>query len=80
MAPGGFLGADSNKLTLACRESSVPFSYLAGAGKPAGTMVEISGAIAAEVRKVTSQPDLEVAWQSVTSRNRIPLLSNGTIA
>jgi glutamate/aspartate transport system substrate-binding protein len=71
--------ADSNKLTLAYRESSVPFSYLAGPGKPAGMMVEISEAIAAEVKKATNKPNLEVAWQSVTSQNRIPLLSNGTI-
>jgi ABC-type amino acid transport substrate-binding protein len=71
--------ADSNKLTLAYRESSVPFSYLAGPGKPVGMMVEVSEAIAAEVKKVTNKPNLEVAWQSVTSQNRIPLLSNGTI-
>jgi glutamate/aspartate transport system substrate-binding protein len=71
--------ADSNKLTLAYRESSVPFSYLAGPGKPVGMMVEVSEAVAAEVKKVTNKPNLEVAWQSVTSQNRIPLLSNGTI-
>jgi ABC-type amino acid transport substrate-binding protein len=71
--------SDSNKLTLAYRESSVPFSYLAGPGKPVGMMVEVSEAIAAEVKKVTNKPNLEIAWQSVTSQNRIPLLSNGTI-
>ncbi|MBA2965652.1 MULTISPECIES: transporter substrate-binding domain-containing protein [Ramlibacter] len=71
--------ADTNKLTLAYRESSVPFSYLAGPGKPVGMMVEVSEAIAAEVKKVTNKPNLEVAWQAVTSQNRIPLLSNGTI-
>ncbi|RYF34726.1 MAG: amino acid ABC transporter substrate-binding protein [Comamonadaceae bacterium] len=71
--------ADNNKITLAYRESSVPFSYLAGPGKPVGMMVEVSEAIAAEVRKATNKPNLEVAWQSVTSQNRIPLLSNGTI-
>lgn len=71
--------SETNKLTLAYRESSVPFSYLAGPGKPVGMMVEVSEAIAAEVKKVTNKPNLEVAWQSVTSQNRIPLLSNGTI-
>lgn len=70
---------DSGKITLAYRESSVPFSYLAGPGKPVGMMVEISEAIAAEVKKVTGKPNLEVAFQSVTSQNRIPLLTNGTI-
>jgi ABC-type amino acid transport substrate-binding protein len=71
--------ADNNKITLAYREASVPFSYLAGPDKPVGMMVEISEAIAAEVRKATNKPNLEVAWQAVTSANRIPLLSNGTV-
>jgi glutamate/aspartate transport system substrate-binding protein len=71
--------ADSNKITLAYRESSVPFSYLAGPGKPVGFAVELSEAIAAEVKRATKKPNLEVAWQSVTSQNRIPLLANGTI-
>lgn len=71
--------ADANKITLAYREASVPFSYLAGPGKPVGMMVEVSEAIAAEVRKVTNKPNMEIAWQAVTSQNRIPLLTNGTI-
>jgi glutamate/aspartate transport system substrate-binding protein len=71
--------SDSNKITLAYREASVPFSYLAGPGKPVGMMVEVAEAIAAEVKKVTNKPNLEVAWQAVTSQNRIPLLSNGTV-
>ena len=70
---------DSNKMTLAYRESSVPFSYLAGPGKPVGMSVEISEAIAAEVKKTLNKPNLEIAWQAVTSQNRIPLLTNGTI-
>jgi ABC-type amino acid transport substrate-binding protein len=71
--------ADSGKITLAYRESSVPFSYLAGPGKPVGFSVELAEAIAAEVRRATNKPNLEIAWQSVTSQNRIPLLANGTI-
>jgi glutamate/aspartate transport system substrate-binding protein len=71
--------ADSGKMTLAYREASAPFSYLAGPGKPVGMAVEISEAIAAEVKKVTNKPNLEIGWQAVTSQNRIPLLTNGTI-
>ncbi|HYF16393.1 MAG TPA: amino acid ABC transporter substrate-binding protein [Ramlibacter sp.] len=70
---------DSNKITLAYRESSVPFSYVAGAGKPVGFSVDLAEAIVAEVKRVTNKPNLEVAWQAVTSQNRIPLLVNGTI-
>ena len=71
--------ADNNKITLAYREASVAFSYLSGPDKPVGMMVEISEAIAAEVKKATNKPNLEVAWQAVTSANRIPLLQNGTV-
>jgi glutamate/aspartate transport system substrate-binding protein len=70
--------ADSGKMTLAYRESSVPFSYEVGAGKPAGLAVEMSEAIAAEVQRAVGKP-VQLSWQSVTSANRIPLLVNGTI-
>jgi glutamate/aspartate transport system substrate-binding protein len=69
----------NNKLTFAYRESSVPFSYLAGPDKPIGFAVDISNAILAEVKKQTGKPGLELGWQAVTSANRIPLLVNGTI-
>ncbi|RZL57959.1 MAG: transporter substrate-binding domain-containing protein [Variovorax sp.] len=71
--------ASSNKITMAYRESSVPFSYLDGPSKPIGFSVDLSNAIVAAVRQKLGKPDLEVAWMAVTSQNRIPLLSNGTI-
>lgn len=69
---------DSGRITLAYRESSVPFSYLEN-GKPIGMTVEISQAVAEAVKKALNKPDLKVMWQAVTSQNRIPLLANGTI-
>ena len=71
--------AAANKVVFAYRESSVPFSYLAGPDKPIGFSVDLSNAILAEMRKQTGKPGLEVGWQAVTSANRIPLLVNGTI-
>jgi glutamate/aspartate transport system substrate-binding protein len=71
--------AEANKITLAYRESSVPFSYLEAPGKPIGFSVDIANAVVAAVKKQTGKPNLEVAWMAVTSQNRIPLLSNGTI-
>ncbi|WP_234193564.1 transporter substrate-binding domain-containing protein [Pseudacidovorax sp. NFM-22] len=68
-----------NKITLAYRESSVPFSYLEAPGKPIGFAVELSNAVVAEVKKQLNKPNLEVALMPVTSQNRIPLLTNGTI-
>ncbi|PWF22540.1 amino acid ABC transporter substrate-binding protein [Corticimicrobacter populi] len=71
--------ADSGQITLAYRESSVPFSYLVGPSEPVGFSVEIAKAVAEEVKKQLGKPDLKVNWQPVTSQNRIPLLANGTI-
>ena len=69
---------ENGYITRAYRESSVPFSYL-DAGKRVGMTVEMSEAIADAVKKAVGKPNLEVKWQAVTSQNRIPLLSNGTI-
>ncbi|MDD0840275.1 amino acid ABC transporter substrate-binding protein [Curvibacter sp. HBC61] len=71
--------AASGKITLAYRESSVPFSYLDGPAKPIGFSVDVANAVADAVRKQLKKPDLQVEWQAVTSQNRIPLLMNGTI-
>ena len=71
--------ASSNKITMAYRESSVPFSYLDGPTKPIGFSVELSYAIVAAVKQKLNKPDLEVNWMAVTSQNRIPLLQNGTV-
>jgi glutamate/aspartate transport system substrate-binding protein len=71
--------AESGQITLAYRESSVPFSYLAGGSTPEGFSVDIANAVADAVKKQLKKPDLKVALQAVTSQNRIPLLVNGTV-
>ena len=68
--------AESGKITLAYRESSVPFSYLEGPGKPIGFSVELSNAVVEAVKKKLNKPNL---LMPVTSQNRIPLITNGTI-
>ena len=69
----------SGTITLAYRESSIPFSYLDDKAQPVGFAHEICLKIVDEVKKATGRADLKVALQSVTSANRIPLLQNGTI-
>ena len=69
----------SGTITVAYRESSIPFSYLGGDAQPTGFGWEICQRIVAEARKATGRNDLKVKTQSVTSQNRIPLLVNGTI-
>ena len=71
--------AEGNKITMAYRESSVPFSYLAGSTKAVGFAVDLTDAIVEAVKKKVGKLDLEVAMMAVTSQNRIPLLTNGTI-
>jgi ABC-type amino acid transport substrate-binding protein len=71
--------ADSGKITVAYRESSVPFSYVTGAGKPVGFSMDLTNAIVNEVKRQANRPVLEVSFMPVTSQNRIPLLVNGTI-
>jgi ABC-type amino acid transport substrate-binding protein len=69
----------SGSITVAYRESSIPFSYLGADAKPTGFGWEICGKVVDQVKKVTGRGDLKVATQAVTSQNRIPLMQNGTI-
>ncbi|HEX2012591.1 MAG TPA: amino acid ABC transporter substrate-binding protein [Roseateles sp.] len=69
----------SGSISVAYRESSIPFSYLGGDGQPVGFGWEICGKVVEQVKKATGRADLKVATQAVTSQNRIPLLQNGTI-
>ena len=69
----------SGSISVAYRESSIPFSYLDDKAQPTGFGWEICGRIVDEVKRVTGRADLKVTTQAVTSANRIPLLVNGTI-
>jgi ABC-type amino acid transport substrate-binding protein len=69
----------SGTITVAHRESSIPFSYLGGDGKPVGFGWEICGRIVDQVKRATGRSDLKVETVPVTSANRIPLVQNGTV-
>ena len=66
-------------MTLAYRESSIPFSYLDDKAQPTGFGYEICEKIADRVKAATGRSDMKKQYQAVTSANRIPLLVNGTI-
>ncbi len=70
---------DSGTITLGYREASVPFSYLQADGKPTGYAFEVCNKIADAVKADLNLPNLKVAYQPVTSANRIPLIQNGTV-
>ena len=70
---------DSGTITLAHRDSSIPFSYIADAsGKPVGYSHDIQQAIVEAIKKDLNKPDLNVKYNLVTSQTRIPLIQNGT--
>ncbi len=70
---------DTGSMTVGYRESSIPFSYLDGNGKPVGYAMELCGKVVDAVKADLQMPNLKVNYAPVTSSNRIPLLENGTI-
>ena len=70
---------DTGTMTIGHRESSIPFSYLDDKQQPVGYAMELCGKIVDAVKAELKLPNLKVAYQPVTSANRIPLLQNGTI-
>ena len=71
--------ASSGRITLGYRESSVPFSYLAGPRQPICFGVDIYTHLLPALKRATGRSDIEVNWQALTSQNRIPLIANGTV-
>jgi ABC-type amino acid transport substrate-binding protein len=70
--------AETGRITVGYRESSIPFSYLISPTKPVGFAVDITEAIVDEVRRRTGKPDLKVVYVLVTGQNRIPMLIDGS--
>jgi glutamate/aspartate transport system substrate-binding protein len=61
------------------RESSYPLSYLDDKQQPIGYHIEVCNRIVDAVKKQLNLPNLKVHHQPVTSQNRIPLVTNGTV-
>jgi len=70
---------DTGSITIGHRESSIPFSYLDDKQQPVGYAMDLCAKIVDAVKTQLAMPNLKVAFQPVTSANRIPLLQNGTI-
>jgi len=68
----------TGSVTLGVRESS-GLSYTLGNGKYVGFHTEMGERILADIRKQLGLSTLEVKYQPVTSQNRIPLVTNGTV-
>ncbi|WP_077001925.1 transporter substrate-binding domain-containing protein [Variovorax sp. KK3] len=69
----------SGAITIGHREASFGFSYLDANLKPIGYSIDICRRIVEEIKTELKMPAIELRWQAVTSANRIPLVSNGTV-
>src|SRR3954463_13039360 len=70
---------DSGAITVGHRDASIPFSYYDDKQQAVGYALDICMVIVDAVKKKLNMPNLKVNYQLVTSANRIPLISNGTV-
>lgn len=70
---------ESGSITMGIRESSYPLSYLDDKQQPIGYHIDVCNRIVEAVKKEVTLPNLKVQHQPVTSQNRIPLVTNGTV-
>jgi len=68
----------SGSITLGVRESS-GLSYTLGNGKYVGFHTEMAEHIIGDLQKQLGLAKLDIKYQPVTSQNRIPLVTNGTV-
>jgi len=63
-------------ITIAHRESSVPFSYLSARGQPIGYSIELCRSLVAAIGEQIGR-ELEIQWLPVTSESRIEAIASG---
>lgn len=69
----------SGSVTMGVRESSGALAYTLGDGKYVGFHTEMAEHILADIQKQLGLAKLDIKRQPVTSQNRIPLVTNGTV-
>ena len=79
--PGGTLKKikDSGSIALGIRESSLPLSYLDDKQQPVGYHIDICNRIVDAVKAHLKLASVKITHTPVTSQNRIPLVTNGTV-
>lgn len=79
LAPGGTLAhvRDTGTITLAYRESSIPFSYVDGSGQPLGYAIDLCLRVVDAVKADLKLPTLQVKWMPVTPATRIDAITSG---
>jgi len=69
----------SGKVVIGTRDSSAPLAYTTGDGKYTGYHVEVCNRIVDAIKNDLKMPNLTTEYTLVTSQNRIPLVTNGTV-
>ncbi|WP_104489965.1 transporter substrate-binding domain-containing protein [Acinetobacter indicus] len=70
----------SGTIVLGYRDSSIPFSYIADTpNQPVGYAHDLQLKVVEALKQKLEMPDLKIRYNLVTSQNRIPLVSNGTV-
>ena len=69
----------AGKVVIGTRDSSAPLAYTTGDGKYTGYHVEICNRIVDAIKQELKMPTLATEYTLVTSQNRIPLVTNGTV-
>jgi glutamate/aspartate transport system substrate-binding protein len=70
---------DTGAITIGHREASIPFSYLDDKQQAVGYAMDLCMKVVEAVKAELKMTNLKVNLQPVTSANRIPLMTNGTI-
>ncbi|MPS92317.1 MAG: amino acid ABC transporter substrate-binding protein [Comamonas sp.] len=70
---------ESGAITLGHREASFGFSYISDTATPVGYSIDICMKIVEAIKAELKQPKIDIRYQVVTSQNRIPLVTNGTV-
>ena len=69
---------NSGAVTLGVRESS-GLSYTLGNGKYVGFHTEMAEHIISDIQKQLGLSKIDIKYQPITSQNRVPLVTNGTV-
>jgi glutamate/aspartate transport system substrate-binding protein len=70
---------ESGSVTMGVRESSGALAFTLGDGKYTGFHYDVCQKVLADVQKQLGLAKLDIKYQPVTSQNRIPLVTNGTV-
>ena len=68
---------DTGVITLAHRESSIPFSYLDDSKRPVGYALDLCLRVVEALRRDLRMPNLRVEYLAVTPAQRIPAIAEG---